>query len=57
MDQLRPTPLASILPVMQRNIARGIGDIGLFETGPAFTRNQERLIAAGARVRTYATSI
>lgn len=49
MDQLRPTPLASILPVMQRNIARGIGDIGLFETGPAFTRNQERLIAAGAR--------
>lgn len=49
MDQLRSTPLASILPIMQRNIARGISDIGLFETGPAFTQNQECLIAAGAR--------
>lgn len=49
MDQLRPTPLASLLPTAQRNIARGWGNIGFFEVGPAFEQGAEKTIAAGVR--------
>lgn len=49
MDQLRPTPLASLLPTAQRNIARGWGNIGFFEVGPAFEQGAEKTVAAGVR--------
>lgn len=49
MDQLRPTPLASLLPAAQKNIARGLSDVALFEVGPVFTQHGEKTIAAGVR--------
>lgn len=49
MDQLRPTPLASLLPTAQRNIARGWANIGFFEVGPAFVQEYEKTVAAGIR--------
>lgn len=49
MDQLRPTPLASLLPTAQRNIARGWGNIGFFEVGPVFEQGAEKTVAAGVR--------
>lgn len=49
MDQLRPTPLASLLPTVQRNIVRGWGNIAFFEVGPAFGQDGERTVAAGVR--------
>ncbi|CAI3926627.1 Phenylalanyl-tRNA synthetase beta subunit (PheT) (PDB:3L4G) [Commensalibacter communis] len=49
MDQLRPTPLASLLPTLQRNIVRGWGNIAFFEVGPAFTQDAEKTVAAGVR--------
>ncbi len=36
LDQLRPTPLATLLLAARRNAARGWPDLGLFEIGPAF---------------------
>jgi phenylalanyl-tRNA synthetase beta chain len=50
LDQLRPSPLATIALAAQRNAARGWGDLGLFEIGPGFTEaGGQRLIAAGLR--------
>ncbi|MDI2089956.1 phenylalanine--tRNA ligase subunit beta [Commensalibacter oyaizuii] len=49
MDQLRPTPLASLLPTAQRNIARGLGNVAFFEVGPIFTKDGEKTVAAGVR--------
>ena len=37
LDQLRPTPLATLLLAAQRNAARGFADAALFEVGPGFS--------------------
>ncbi len=50
LDQMRPTPLATLAMAAQRNAARGYGDVGLFEIGPAFPDAEgQRLVAAGLR--------
>ena len=36
LDQLRPTPVATLALAARRNVARGWPDGGLFEIGPAF---------------------
>ena len=56
LDQLRPTPVATLARAAQRNAARGYPDCALFEIGPAFaeaTAGRQQLVAAG--VRTGAT--
>lgn len=37
LDQLRPTPVATLALAAARNAARGFADVALFEVGPAFT--------------------
>ena len=49
LDQLRPTPLASLALAARRNAARGADALALFEIGPGFVKAGERLIAAGLR--------
>ncbi len=55
LDQLRPTPLATLALAAARNAARGYSDAALFEIGPAFDAGAEhgqRLVAAGLRCGT-----
>jgi phenylalanyl-tRNA synthetase beta chain len=52
LDQLRPTPIATLVLAAQRNGARGYPDIALFEVGPGFTlaaSERQSWIAAGLR--------
>ncbi|WP_419730647.1 phenylalanine--tRNA ligase subunit beta [Lichenicola sp.] len=59
LDQMRPTPLATLVQAAGRNAARGLADLGLFEIGAGFTEGGpvpggpifggQRLIAAGLR--------
>jgi phenylalanyl-tRNA synthetase beta chain len=52
LDQLRPTPMATLALAAKRNAARGYPDVALFEVGPAFAvsaPNGQRLLAAGVR--------
>jgi phenylalanyl-tRNA synthetase beta chain len=52
LDQLRPTPLATLALAAVRNAARGYGDAALFEIGPAFDEAAgfgQILVAAGLR--------
>ena len=52
LDQLRPTPVATLALAAKRNAARGYADLGLFEVGPAFDAaapHGQRLVAAGVR--------
>jgi phenylalanyl-tRNA synthetase beta chain len=52
LDQLRPTPVATLALAARRNAARGAGDVGLFEIGPGFSSEDhdgQRQIAAGLR--------
>ena len=52
LDQLRPTPIATLALAAKRNAARGYPDVGLFEIGPEFAvdaENSQRWIAAGLR--------
>ncbi len=52
LDQLRPTPIATLAMAAKRNAARGYPDLGLFEVGPAFDAaapHGQRLVAAGVR--------
>jgi phenylalanyl-tRNA synthetase beta chain len=49
LDQLRPTPVATLAQAAQRNAARGAADCALFEIGPAFQGDAQRRIAAGLR--------
>ncbi|HEY0422988.1 MAG TPA: phenylalanine--tRNA ligase subunit beta, partial [Rhodopila sp.] len=52
LDQLRPTPLATLALAAKRNAARGYPDAALFEIGPAFATDApdgQRLVAAGLR--------
>lgn len=60
LDQLRPTPVATLALAAARNAARGYADAGLFEIGPAFDAeapdSSQRLIAAGLRTGITARS-
>jgi phenylalanyl-tRNA synthetase beta chain len=52
LDQLRPTPIATLALAAQRNAARGYPDVALFEVGPAFRTDAsdgQCLVAAGLR--------
>ncbi|HJS85625.1 MAG TPA: phenylalanine--tRNA ligase subunit beta, partial [Acetobacteraceae bacterium] len=49
LDQLRPTPIATLALAAQRNAARGWPDVGLFEIGPGFAADGQRQVAAGLR--------
>ncbi len=52
LDQLRPTPLASLALATARNAARGYPDIALAEVGPGWVSEApdgQRTIAAGLR--------
>ncbi len=52
LDQLRPTPVATLALAARRNAARGYPDVGLFEIGPAFATGApdgQKLVAAGIR--------
>jgi phenylalanyl-tRNA synthetase beta chain len=52
LDQMRPTPLATLALAAQRNAARGWDDVGLFEIGPGFESpapEGHRWLAAGMR--------
>jgi phenylalanyl-tRNA synthetase beta chain len=52
LDQLRPTPLATLALAAKRNAARGYGDVALFEIGPAFALDApdgQKLVASGLR--------
>jgi phenylalanyl-tRNA synthetase beta chain len=48
---MRGTPVATLVLAAARNIARGFGDLGLFEIGPAYAgAADQNLVAAGLRV-------
>jgi phenylalanyl-tRNA synthetase beta chain len=52
LDQLRPTPVATLALAARRNTARGYPDLALFEVGPAFRTDAadgQCLMAAGVR--------
>ncbi len=49
LDQLRPTPVATLALAAQRNAARGLPESALFEIGPAFTEVSQETSAAGLR--------
>jgi phenylalanyl-tRNA synthetase beta chain len=52
LDQLRPTPIATLALAAKRNAARGWADVALFELGPEFAadaRDGQRLVVAGLR--------
>ncbi len=49
LDQMRPTPVATLALAAQRNAARGWPDVGLFEVGPAFHAEGQHLVAAAVR--------
>ncbi len=49
LDQMRPTPLATLAAAAQRNAARGYPDLALFEIGPGYVFDGQRLIAAALR--------
>ena len=49
LDQMRPTPLATLAPAASRNAARGSLSGGLFEIGPAFAETAQEVLAAGLR--------
>ncbi|MCE2574590.1 phenylalanine--tRNA ligase subunit beta [Komagataeibacter sp. FNDCR2] len=49
LDQMRPTPLVNLLAAVRSNVARGYPDLGLFEVGPAFDADGQKLVAAGIR--------
>ncbi len=52
LDQMRPTPIATLALAAMRNAARGWPDVALFEVGPAFqgaAPSEQRPVAAGLR--------
>jgi phenylalanyl-tRNA synthetase beta chain len=55
LDQLRPTPIATLVLAAKRNASRGYGDVALFEIGPGFATDameSQRWTAAGLRAGT-----
>lgn len=61
LDQMRPTPVATLLLAARRNAARGSPDCALFEAGPAFAADSQQAVAAGVRTghspRTWAAPV
>jgi phenylalanyl-tRNA synthetase beta chain len=50
LDQMRPTPVATLALAASNNAARGYADLALFEIGPAYaSATAQHLIAAGIR--------
>jgi phenylalanyl-tRNA synthetase beta chain len=52
LDQLRPSPIATLALAAKHNAARGYADLALFEIGPEFAvgaNENQRWIAAGLR--------
>lgn len=52
LDQMRPTPIATLALAARRNAARGLPDAALFEIGPAFrgtTPEAQLRVASGLR--------
>jgi phenylalanyl-tRNA synthetase beta chain len=49
LDQLRPTPLATLVLAAHRNAVRGFPDVALFEIGPAWRAEGQVSIAGGLR--------
>ena len=47
LDQMRPTPVATLARACGRNAARGLPDAMLFEVGPAFAAGAQETVAAG----------
>jgi phenylalanyl-tRNA synthetase beta chain len=47
LDQMRPTPVATLALAAGRNAARGLTDALLFEVGPAFASGKQEVVAAG----------
>lgn len=57
LDQMRPSPLITLALAAARNLARGLGDLGLFEIGPGYNADlSQNLIAAGIRAGETALS-
>jgi phenylalanyl-tRNA synthetase beta chain len=52
LDQLRPSPLATLAQAVRRNASRGETDIALFEVGPAYAEAGQTLVCAGIRAGT-----
>ena len=49
LDQLRPTPIATLALAARRNAARGYPDVALFEIGPEFAARRRREAALDRR--------
>lgn len=52
LSDMRPSPLPTLIAATGRNVARGLGDVSLFEVGPAYAGDapqDETLRAAGVR--------
>ncbi|MBI3512971.1 MAG: phenylalanine--tRNA ligase subunit beta [Proteobacteria bacterium] len=52
LEQMRPTPLPTLLAATRRNADRGFNDLALYEVGPGYrdpTPDGQRAIAAGVR--------
>jgi len=49
LDQLRPSPVATLALAAKRNAARGLPEAALFEIGPAFAEGGQEWVAAGLR--------
>jgi phenylalanyl-tRNA synthetase beta chain len=49
LDQMRPTPLATLVHAARRNAARGLPDLALFEIGAGYGETGQALMAAGLR--------
>jgi phenylalanyl-tRNA synthetase beta chain len=49
LDQMRPTPIATLLLAARSNAARGLPDCALFEAGPAFEPDLQQNVAACVR--------
>ena len=48
LDQLRPTPIATLALAAKRNAARGYPDVALFEIGPEFAVDADETASAGS---------
>ena len=60
LDQLRPTPIATLALAAKRNAARGWSDVALFEVGPAFAVDAptaSACVAAGLRAGAHAAAL
>ena len=52
LEQMRPTPLPTLLAAVRRNADRGFNDLALYEVGPGYrdpSPDGQRAIAAGVR--------